>query len=245
MHCRRAVHGRTRRHERSRRSAGLRGWSRRRADADWPRCPWRPPRRCSTTGRWKSRRCQLVGSARQLLAQHGDLVLQKLVFVLAAGQGRLQLATVNIGIRWQRCCRRGRERRQRGRWNRNSRRRHEAHGSCSRRLLKERVRAADHHRNRRQQQAASGNGFSGGAKRNRHASAPRPKGCGIVGKTGRPGKAGMPPKNTPSCDAVLDEPGIGGSSRSCVHEKHRVVRFFLGKRSLLVLRMASCHAAKR
>ena len=54
MHCRRAVHSRTRRHERSRGSAGLRGWSRRWADADWPRCPWRSPRRCSTTGRWKS-----------------------------------------------------------------------------------------------------------------------------------------------------------------------------------------------
>jgi hypothetical protein len=28
----------------------------------------------------------------------------------------------------------------------------------------------------------------------------------------------------------------------CVHEKHRIVRFFLGKRSLLVLRFASCKA---
>jgi hypothetical protein len=38
--------------------------------------------------------------------------------------------------------------------------------------------------------------------------------------------------------------GIGGSSRSWLHEKHDIVSFFLGKRSLLVLRMASCHAAK-
>jgi hypothetical protein len=36
--------------------------------------------------------------------------------------------------------------------------------------------------------------------------------------------------------------GIGGSSRSCLYEKHDIVSFFLGKRSLLVLRMASCHA---
>ncbi len=40
----------------------------------------------------------------------------------------------------------------------------------------------------------------------------------------------------------FDEPAIGGSSRSCVHEKHRILRFFLGKRSLLVLRFASCEA---
>ena len=33
--------------------------------------------------------------------------------------------------------------------------------------------------------------------------------------------------------------------RSRVHEKHRIVRFFLGKRSLLVLRVASCHAVFR
>jgi hypothetical protein len=38
--------------------------------------------------------------------------------------------------------------------------------------------------------------------------------------------------------------GIGGSSRSRLHEKHDIVSFFLGKRSLLVLRMASCHAVK-
>ena len=31
----------------------------------------------------------------------------------------------------------------------------------------------------------------------------------------------------------------------CDHEKHSIVLFFLGKRSLLVLRMASCHAARR
>jgi hypothetical protein len=36
--------------------------------------------------------------------------------------------------------------------------------------------------------------------------------------------------------------GIGGSSRSRFHEKHRIVRFFLGKRSLRVLRFASCEA---
>jgi len=36
--------------------------------------------------------------------------------------------------------------------------------------------------------------------------------------------------------------GIGGSSRSCLHEKHSVLLFFLGKRSLLVLRLASCEA---
>jgi hypothetical protein len=28
----------------------------------------------------------------------------------------------------------------------------------------------------------------------------------------------------------------------CIHEKHDIVSFFLGKRSLLVLRTASCHA---
>ena len=38
------------------------------------------------------------------------------------------------------------------------------------------------------------------------------------------------------------EAGIGGSSRSCVHEKHSILLFFLGKRSLLVLRFASCEA---
>jgi hypothetical protein len=38
------------------------------------------------------------------------------------------------------------------------------------------------------------------------------------------------------------KPGIGGSSRSCLYEKHDIVSFFLCKRSLLVLRMASCHA---
>jgi hypothetical protein len=43
----------------------------------------------------------------------------------------------------------------------------------------------------------------------------------------------------------LGRAGIGGSSRSYVHEKHDIVSFFLGKSSLLVLRMASCHAAKR
>jgi hypothetical protein len=36
--------------------------------------------------------------------------------------------------------------------------------------------------------------------------------------------------------------GIGGSSRSCLHAKHGILPFSLGKRSLLVLRMASCHA---
>jgi hypothetical protein len=45
-----------------------------------------------------------------------------------------------------------------------------------------------------------------------------------------------------SCHAVMDEPGIGGSSTSCIHEKHSIVLFFLGKRSLLVLRFASCEA---
>jgi hypothetical protein len=39
--------------------------------------------------------------------------------------------------------------------------------------------------------------------------------------------------------------GIGGSSRSCLHEKHSILLFFLGKRSLLVLRFASCEAAMR
>jgi hypothetical protein len=34
--------------------------------------------------------------------------------------------------------------------------------------------------------------------------------------------------------------GIGGSSRSCLHEKHSVLLFFLGKRSLLVFRFTSC-----
>jgi hypothetical protein len=38
--------------------------------------------------------------------------------------------------------------------------------------------------------------------------------------------------------------GIGGSSRSWLYEKHDIVSFFLGKRSLLVLRMASCHAGR-
>jgi hypothetical protein len=37
--------------------------------------------------------------------------------------------------------------------------------------------------------------------------------------------------------------GIGGSSRSFLHEKHDILSFFLGKRSLLVLRFASCEAA--
>jgi hypothetical protein len=36
--------------------------------------------------------------------------------------------------------------------------------------------------------------------------------------------------------------GIGRSSSSCLHEKHDVVSFFLGKRSLPVLRFASCEA---
>jgi hypothetical protein len=36
--------------------------------------------------------------------------------------------------------------------------------------------------------------------------------------------------------------GIGGSSRSCPYEKHDIVSFFLGKRSLPVLCVASCHA---
>jgi hypothetical protein len=45
-----------------------------------------------------------------------------------------------------------------------------------------------------------------------------------------------------SCEAVVVEPGIGGSSRSCVHAKHDILSFFLGKRSLLVLRFASCEA---
>jgi len=39
-----------------------------------------------------------------------------------------------------------------------------------------------------------------------------------------------------------DEPGIGGSSRSCLHAKHDIVSFSLCKRSLLVLRFASCKA---
>jgi hypothetical protein len=38
--------------------------------------------------------------------------------------------------------------------------------------------------------------------------------------------------------------GSGGSSRSWLYEKHDIVSFFLGKRSLLVLRMASCHAGR-
>ena len=45
-----------------------------------------------------------------------------------------------------------------------------------------------------------------------------------------------------SYEAVLDEPGIGGSSRSCLHAKHGILPFSLGKRSLLVLRFASCEA---
>ena len=36
-----------------------------------------------------------------------------------------------------------------------------------------------------------------------------------------------------------------GLPMRCDHEKHSIVLFFLGKRSLLVLRMASCHAARR
>ena len=36
--------------------------------------------------------------------------------------------------------------------------------------------------------------------------------------------------------------GIGGSSRSCLHAKHGILPFSLGKRSLLVLRFASCEA---
>ena len=39
--------------------------------------------------------------------------------------------------------------------------------------------------------------------------------------------------------------GSPDTEASCIHEKHRIVRFFLGKRSLLVLRMASCHANQR
>ncbi len=44
------------------------------------------------------------------------------------------------------------------------------------------------------------------------------------------------------CFACIREPGIGGSSRSCVHAKHDILSFSLGKRSLLVLRFASCEA---
>ena len=52
-----------------------------------------------------------------------------------------------------------------------------------------------------------------------------------------------PPKRTSQNDDFLrTEAGIGGSSRSCLHEKHSVLLFFLGKRSLLVLRFASCEA---
>jgi hypothetical protein len=36
--------------------------------------------------------------------------------------------------------------------------------------------------------------------------------------------------------------GSPNTEASCIHEKHDIVSFFLGKRSLLVLRMASCHA---
>jgi hypothetical protein len=38
------------------------------------------------------------------------------------------------------------------------------------------------------------------------------------------------------------EPGIGGSSRSFLYAKHGILPFSLGKRSLLVLRFASCEA---
>jgi hypothetical protein len=44
------------------------------------------------------------------------------------------------------------------------------------------------------------------------------------------------------CFACKREPGIGGSSRSWIHEKHDILSFFLGKRSLLVLRFASYEA---
>jgi hypothetical protein len=32
-----------------------------------------------------------------------------------------------------------------------------------------------------------------------------------------------------SCEAVFDEPGIGGSSRSCFHAKHDILSFLLGR----------------
>ena len=36
--------------------------------------------------------------------------------------------------------------------------------------------------------------------------------------------------------------GSPNTAASCIHEKHSIVLFFLGKRSLLVLRFASCEA---
>ena len=36
--------------------------------------------------------------------------------------------------------------------------------------------------------------------------------------------------------------GIGGSSRGMLHAKHDILSFLLGKRSLPVLRFASCEA---
>jgi hypothetical protein len=36
--------------------------------------------------------------------------------------------------------------------------------------------------------------------------------------------------------------GSPNTEASCIHEKHDIVSFFLGKRSLLVLRFASCEA---
>jgi hypothetical protein len=38
--------------------------------------------------------------------------------------------------------------------------------------------------------------------------------------------------------------GSPNTEASCIHEKHSILLFFLGKRSLLVLRMASCHAIR-
>jgi hypothetical protein len=47
-----------------------------------------------------------------------------------------------------------------------------------------------------------------------------------------------------SCEAAIYAAGIGGSSTSCIHAKHGILPFLLGKRSLLVMRMASCHAIR-
>jgi hypothetical protein len=40
----------------------------------------------------------------------------------------------------------------------------------------------------------------------------------------------------------LTRAGSPNTEASCLHEKHDIVSFFLGKRSLLVLRFASCEA---
>jgi len=57
-----------------------------------------------------------------------------------------------------------------------------------------------------------------------------------------PSNAGARDMGSPSRTCSRTRAGCLDTEASCVHEKHDIVSFFLGKRSLLVLRKASCHA---